>query len=79
MRTVTALVILAPAFRPQAALVAQQGGDGGPDILLLALATMGAILGAAAIGLLLYLFRQRIGFWLHRPPEANPNEHEERH
>lgn len=72
------LSIIVPAIGPTA-LVAQQGGGEGPDILLLALITMGAILGAAAIGTVLYLFRQRIGFWLHRPPAANPDEHEQGH
>ncbi len=60
------------------ALAAQEGG-GGPDILGLALITMGAILGAAVIGFVLYLVRLRIGFWLHRPPAANPDEHPEHH
>jgi len=65
---------------PQAALAFQAEGDGeGPDILPLALVTMGAIFAAAASGLVLYLFRLRIGFWLHRPPPANPDEHEEHH
>ncbi len=42
--------------------------DDGPDIGTLALVTTAAVLGAAGLGLVLYLFRMRIGFWLHRPP-----------
>lgn len=76
MLTLTALIILAPAVQP---LLAPPQQVEGPDILPLALITMGAILGAAAIGTLLYLFRQRVGFWLHRPPAANPDEHEQGH
>ncbi len=67
-------------FGPQAALAFQEEGGGeGPDILPLALVTMGAIFAAAATGFVLYLLRLRIGFWLHRPPPANPNEQEEHH
>lgn len=42
--------------------------DGGPDILFLALITTAAVAGAVVLGGFLYLVRQRIGFWLHRPP-----------
>ena len=62
-----------------ASLLAVQGKAGGPDILGLALITMGAIFAAALVGLGLYLVRLRIGFWLHRPPAANPNDHPEHH
>jgi hypothetical protein len=55
-----------------AVVVQAQGGK--PDILTMALITMGAILGAAALGVLLYLLRLRIGFWMHRPPPASPGE-----
>lgn len=39
--------------------------DDDQDILLLALITTGSIIGAAVLGLILYLVRRRIGFWLH--------------
>lgn len=44
------------------------GDDSGPDVLLLSLLTVAAAGGAAVIGLLAYVFRNRIGFWFHRPP-----------
>jgi hypothetical protein len=44
------------------------GNGGGPDVLLLSLLTVAAAGGAAVIGLIAYVFRNRIGFWLHRPP-----------
>lgn len=49
-----------------------QGDD--QDILRIALITMAASLGAAALGLVLYLVRLRIGFWLHRPPDGGPDQ-----
>lgn len=84
MRRAKALILLGQLaltfVAPQAALAAQEeGGGGGPDILPLSLITMGAIFAAAAIGLALHFFRLRIGFWLHRPPESNPDEEEEHH
>lgn len=79
-KALSSLVALALAFgAPSTAAAAQQGGDGGPDILPLALITMGSIFGAAALGFALHLIRQRLGFWLHRPPESNPDEREEHH
>ena len=50
-------------------------GEDGPDILAVALITTGAALGAAVLGLLFYLLRLRIGFWLHRPPPPADNDH----
>ena len=65
------LVAVASAYAmPQTALAAQQESDGGPDILAVALLTMGSILGAAAFGFVVYLVRQASGFSLHRPPES---------
>ncbi len=67
----------APAASPAAAA---QADEEGPDIATLALITMGAVLGAAGLGLVFYLIRLRIGFWLHRPPprsggEGPPGQH----
>jgi methionine-rich copper-binding protein CopC len=65
---------------PEASPEAPANGDedGGPDILLMALVTTAVGIGAALVGLLLFLVRRRIGFWLHRPgPEESGAE--ERH
>ena len=51
----------------------------GPDILAMALITMGAVLGTGAVGLVLYLIRLRTGFWLHRPPPREGGEGGEHH
>lgn len=42
--------------------------DGGPDILAISLITTAAAIGAAGVGLILYLVRRRIGFSPHDPP-----------
>ncbi len=55
--------------------LAAAGQDEGPDILFMALITMGAVLGTGAVGLVLYLIRLRTGFWLHRPPPREGGEH----
>ena len=75
----TGLMATAATAPAAKAALASQEGAGGPDILELALLTMGAIFGAAAVGLIFYLLRLRLGFWLHRPPTANPDEHPEHH
>lgn len=59
--------------------VGQDVDDEGPDILLLALITTGAVIGVAVVGLVLYLVRLRIGFWLHRPPPREGSEGVEHH
>jgi len=44
----------------------------------MALLTTGAAAGAAVLGLIGYVIRNRIGFWLHRPPPREggpPKEH----
>lgn len=46
----------------------------GPDVLLLALLTTGAAAGAGLIALVGYVIRNRVGFWLHRPPERNRDD-----
>jgi len=48
--------------------------DGGPDILTIALLTTAVAGAAAAVGTLGYLFRRRIGFDLHRPPEGGEED-----
>lgn len=60
---------------PEAEAARAEGG--GPDVLRMALITTASVLGAAAVGLALYWFRLRIGFWLHRPPprEGGPEAH----
>ena len=59
---------------------AGQTDDDGPDIAKMALITGAAVIGAGVVGMVLYLVRRRIGFWLHRPPprddgEATPEHH----
>jgi len=65
--SVTAEPSPSPSPGAAAAPGGKSGGEG-PDIAYLALLSMGAVLGAGAVGLVLYVVRQRIGFWLHRPP-----------
>lgn len=48
--------------------------DDGPDVLLLALLTVGAAGAAAVIALIGYVIRNRVGFWLHRPPERKDGD-----
>ena len=50
------------------------GGD--QEILGMALITLAIALGAAALGLVLYLLRLRIGFWLHRPDGDSDQGHD---
>lgn len=49
-------------------------GDSNPDILLLALLTVGAASGAGVLALFGYLLRRRVGFWMHRPPPGGPDD-----
>jgi hypothetical protein len=63
--TATASAAGSPAASPVATTV---NDDNNPDILELALLTIGAAGGAMLLALAGYVFRQRIGFWLHRPP-----------
>lgn len=46
-----------------------ESGDDQPDILLVALITVGGLAGAAVLFSLGFLIRRRIGFEPHRPPE----------
>ncbi|MBI1885232.1 MAG: hypothetical protein HYS09_02785 [Chloroflexi bacterium] len=55
------------------AVALKEPADEGPDILPMALITAGAIVGAAVLGLLLYLMRQAIGYNPH-PAPAPPQE-----
>jgi hypothetical protein len=50
-----------------------------PDVLKLALLTVGAAGAAGVVGLLGYAVRTRVGFWLHRPPERNGDGDEGHH
>jgi len=57
---------------------AQQQPNNSSDILPKALLTLGVAGAAAALGLIGYLIRKRLGFWPHRPqPDdgAPPEEH----
>jgi len=67
-----------PANAPRAEIgsveQSAQADEEGPDIATLALITMGAVLGAAGLGVVFYLIRLRIGFWLHRPPPRSGGE-----
>jgi len=79
LRMTTALMVvgaltphfLAPSAWAQTAAAAQEEG---PDILFLALVTTAAAVGAAIVGLVFYLIRLRLGFWLHRPPPREGGE-----
>ena len=51
--------------------------DDRPDVLLMALLTVGAAGGAAVLALIGYVIRNRVGFWLHRPPPRNGSPSEE--
>jgi hypothetical protein len=53
--------------------------DDGPDVALLAVLTIGAAGIAAALAVVGYLIRRRVGFWLHRPPEPTGDEPPEEH
>jgi len=59
--------------------LAQQSDDDEPDVLLLALLTVGAAAGAAVVSLIGYVIRQRVGFWLHRPPPRDSSQPEDHH
>jgi methionine-rich copper-binding protein CopC len=55
---------------PTAEAPGGQGGDhGDQNIPRMALITVGIAAAAAVSGLFFYVVRQRIGFWMHRPPE----------
>ena len=60
-----------------AALQPIQDDDDEPDVLLMALLTTGAAAGAAVLGLAGYVIRNRVGFWLHRPPPREGGEPDE--
>lgn len=45
------------------------GSGGGSDVLELALLTLAAAGGATLVGFIGYAVRNKVGFWLHRPPE----------
>jgi len=59
--------------------LAQQTGDDKPDVLLLSLLTVGVAAAAAVLSLIGYVIRQRVGFWLHRPPPRDGSGPEEHH
>jgi len=53
--------------------------DDKPDVLLMALLTVGAAGGAASLGMIGYLIRNRVGFWPHRPPPRDGGPSGEHH
>ncbi len=63
---------MSPTASP--AVSSGDSGDSNPDILLLALLTIGAAGGAAVVALFGYVLRRRVGFWMHRPPPAGPDD-----
>lgn len=69
----------APLPREVIAALQPVQDDDEPDVLLMALLTTGAAAGAAVLGLAGYVIRNRIGFWLHRPPPRDGGEPEEHH
>jgi hypothetical protein len=56
---------------PKAGDVGGEEDDDGPDILLVALITIGSVGGAAVLFTLGYFLRRRIGHDPHRPPEGD--------
>lgn len=72
MKLVPALLLtMLAALAASPAYAQTEAGDGGgPHILTMALVTIGAVGGAAALATLLYLVRRAIGFDPHRPPEG---------
>jgi hypothetical protein len=63
---------VSPTASPPASI--GDSGDSNPDILLLALLTVGAAGGAAVVALFGYVLRRRVGFWMHRPPPGGPDD-----
>ncbi len=53
----------------------RQDGDNDPDVLLFSLLTV----GAGVLALIGYVVRNRVGFWLHRPPPREGGAPEEHH
>lgn len=58
-------------------IVQDDGDDDEPDVLLMALATVGVAGAGAVLGLIGYVIRNRVGFWLHRPPPREGSAGEE--
>ena len=77
----TALALAALVAAPaEAAALRQTDRSTEPDVLELALLTIGAAGGAFVVALFGYWLHNRIGFWLHRPPPrddggATPEHH----
>jgi hypothetical protein len=72
-------VTKAPGPSPAGGSEKSDDSGGGPDVLELALLTIAAAGGAAVLGLIGYLIRLRVGFWLHRPPPRDGNGGAEHH
>ena len=77
--TATPTETLTPTPSPEGTATATPAGgedkdDGGPDILKIALLTTAVAGAAAVLGTLGYLFRRKIGFDLHRPPEGGEED-----
>jgi len=60
-------------------LQAQDRDGNEPDITEMVLLTLAVAGGAAVLSLIGYVIRQRVGFWLHRPPPRDGSAPEEHH
>jgi len=65
--------------RSEAIAVSMQQRDNTRDVLLKALLTVGGAAAAAFLGLVGYVIRRRLGFWLHRPQTPEDHAAEEHH
>lgn len=68
-----------PAGTPSGSPAPGGGSSGGPDVTELALLTLAAVGGATVLGLIGYAVRNKVGFWLHRPPPRGPGDSGEHH
>jgi len=84
-RVLPAAILLFLLLHSAAPALAQSGdssalGDGdGPDILPLALLTIGAALAAGFVALLITFVRIRLGIEAHKPPDGPETDHQSPH
>lgn len=64
---------------PSAEAFAQERDDDEPDITQMVILTLAAAGAAAVVSLIGYAIRQRLGFWLHRPPPRDGGAPEDHH